>query len=476
MSGIAITRRSVLGTIGAAAAAAAAPITAKGQGRPSGRPNILFILADDMGFADLGCYDSRHISTPELDLLAAQGVRMTDAYANSPVCSPTRLALATGRYNRAFPTGLVEPFSPGEWGETAIPEGYDTWMRVLQNAGYRTSLVGKWHLGPTEKGSPLNYGYSDFFGFLGGGIDYFTHEYFGEPALMEGLEPVEREGYMTTLLADEAIARIRENAANETPFAISLHFNAPHWPWEGPEDFALGSQSIHNDGGSLEIYATMMESMDRNIGRVLRELDNLGLADDTLVIFTSDNGGERYSDVWPFRGTKGYLLEGGIRVPTILRFPNRLPAGRDSDQVALTMDFFPTMLEAAGVDYGHLALDGISLLTPLKQGRSEDRSVFWSFQGHDQAAARKDNWKYFSLEGNEFLFDISADPHERANRKDAEPQIFEALREEWNHWDANMAPRDGMPGYCGDPAGQALELPRGDNSNCKDYSTPRPVD
>src|SRR5690606_16562948 len=145
---------------------------------------------------------------------------------------------------------------------------------------------------------------------LGGGVDYFTHEYFDEPALMEGRDLIEREGYMTTLLADEAIKRVREAARDDVSFSISLHFNAPHWPWEGPEDFALGSQSIHNDGGSLEIYAEMVESMDRNIGRVLTELDNLGLADDTLVIFTSDNGGERFSEVWPFRGAKGYLLEG----------------------------------------------------------------------------------------------------------------------------------------------------------------------
>ncbi len=352
MPGITLTRRALLGSAGAAAVMGLDHRAAQAQqaaADPPRRPNILFILADDMGWADLGCYGSRHIRTPELDLLAAQGVRLTDAYANSPVCSCTRLALATGRYNTHFRTGRVEPFSPGEWGETAIPEGYDTYMRLLQQAGYRTSLVGKWHLGPTEKGSPLNFGFDDFYGFLGGGLDYFTHEYMGAPALMEGREPIEREGYMTTLLADEAIARIESAAADEVPFALNLHFNAPHWPWEGPEDFALGTQGIHNDSGSLEIYAQMMESMDRNIGRVLRTIDNLGLERDTLVIFTSDNGGERFSEVWPFRGTKGYLLEGGIRVPAIIRYPRLLSGGRESAQLAATMDYFPTMLDAAGV-------------------------------------------------------------------------------------------------------------------------------
>lgn len=458
------------GFIQGMAAAGIMPAVLSGGGlaaQTGGRPNVLFILADDLGYADLGCFGSRHISTPVLDRLARQGVRMTDSYANSPVCSPTRLSLATGRYNRAFPAGLSEPFSPGEWGETAIPEGYDTYMRLLQKAGYRTSLVGKWHLGPTDAGSPLNYGFDNFYGFLGGGVDYFTHEYFDEPALMEGRDLIEREGYMTTLLADEAIKRIQEAARDDVSFSISLHFNAPHWPWEGPEDFALGSQSIHNDGGSLEIYAEMVESMDRNIGRVLTELDNLGFADDTLVIFTSDNGGERFSEVWPFRGAKGYLLEGGIRVPTILRYPRAFAAGSASDQVSLTMDFQPTILDAAGVDYSHMELDGVSLMPMLGSGSTIDRTVFWSFQGHNQRAARRGNWKYLSLEGNEFLYDLSRDTHERAQRKDAEPEVFEHLKQAWDEWDGRMSPRGDIEGYCGNPAGQALELQTGEGTNCK---------
>lgn len=463
-----LSRRTVLGGMGAATAAASMPGWAQNPSAAR-RPNILFILADDMGWADLGCYGSRHISTPELDGLARQGIRMTDSYANSPVCSPTRLALATGRYNRAFRTGAVEPFSPGEWGEMAIPEGYDTYMRLLQGAGYRTSLVGKWHLGPTPAGSPLNFGFDEFFGFLGGGIDYFTHEYQDEHALMEDAEPTQRHGYMTTLLADEAIARMRAAHRDDVPFSVSLHFNAPHWPWEGPEDFALGTQGQHHDGGSLDAYAAMMESMDRNIGRVLTELDNLGLADDTLVIFTSDNGGERYSDVWPYRGTKGYLLEGGIRVPTIMRYPRQLSGGQVSDQVSLTMDFYPTILTAAGVNYDHMTLDGFNMLAPLQSGQSVDREVFWSFQGHDQAAARHRNWKYYAIEGNEFLFDLSRDQHERANRKAHEPEIFRDLKAAWQEWNARMAPADGIPGYCGSPADQAGELPKGPDSNCKVY-------
>jgi len=463
------SRRGVLGGMGAGAAALSLPAIAQEKSR---KPNILFILADDLGYADIGCYESRHISTPNLDRLAAEGVRLTDAYANSPVCSPTRLALATGRYNRAFRTGAVEPFSPGPWGDTAIPKGYPTYMLELQKAGYRTSLVGKWHLGPTPAGSPLNYGFDDFYGFLGGGIDYFTHEYFGSKALMDKKDVIERDGYMTTLLADQAISRLQMASQAGVPFAVNLHFNAPHWPWEGPEDFALGTQGMHDDGGSLEVFASMVESMDRNIGRVLTELDNLGQTENTLVIFTSDNGGERYSDVWPFRGSKGYLLEGGIRVPAIMRLPGRIPAGIESDQMAVTMDFYPTFMDLAGIKPKGVTLDGMSLLGPVASGQSIERSLYWSFQGHNQAAARRRNWKYFSLEGNEFLFDLSRDQHERANRKDHEPEVFEELRRAWQKWDATMAPREGIEGYCADPAAQALELQKTPESNCKVYGRP----
>ena len=467
-----ISRRAACAGLTGAMLTSPSAISAKIAHRP--RPNLLFILADDLGYADLSSFGSRHIRTPALDRLAAQGAMLTDAYANSPVCSPTRLALATGRYNRFFPTGLVEPFSPGDWGETAIPEGYDTYMRLLQQAGYRTSLIGKWHLGPTEKGSPLNFGFDHFFGFLGGGLDYFTHEYLDKEALMEGADIIERDGYMTTLLADEAITELRRAEGTATPFCMNLHFNAPHWPWEGPEDASGATEGIHNTGGSLQIYAQMVESLDRNIGRVLTELDNLGLANDTLAIFTSDNGGERFSEVWPFRGTKGYLLEGGIRVPTIVRWPGQIPAGVTSDQIALTMDFFPTMLEAANVAYDASAVDGISLLGPISSGRSVDRTVFWGFQGHRQAAARSRNWKYFRIEENEFLYDLSADTHERANYMDKHPEIFEKLREAWQQWDASMADGSEIAGFCADPAGQALELPRGEGTNCKVY--PRPAD
>ncbi|MFV0643949.1 MAG: sulfatase-like hydrolase/transferase [Sphingomonadaceae bacterium] len=444
-----------------------APLLAKSGGKGR-RPNVLFILVDDLGYADPGCYGSRHINTPHIDRLAAQGVKMLDAYANSPVCSPTRLALMTGRYNVAFRTGLVEPFSAGPWGDSAIPDGYPTLPKMMRKIGYRTSLIGKWHLGDVPRASPLEHGYDEFFGFLHGGIDYFTHEYLGQHDLRRGEHPVRETGYMTDLLADEAIAALDRHSKSDDPFFLSLHFNAPHWPWEGPEDAELGSHGAHHDGGSLKVFATMVESLDANIGRVMKTLDDLGLSDDTLVIFTSDNGGERFSDTWPFRGHKGYLLEGGIRVPSIVRFPGRIRAGTSSAQMAATMDWYPTILDAVG---GHpppgQVLDGISLMPALMTEKTVPRALFWKFQGHVQRAVRAGNWKFYRLEENEFLYDLSVDTLERANRASAEPEIVAALKQQWEEWNNTMVSDESIPGFCERPADQALAMPHRPVSNCK---------
>lgn len=458
-------RRTVLKGLAATGALAGQHLAAA---TPKVRPNILVILADDMGYADVGCFGSRHIRTPYIDGLATQGVKLTDCYANSPVCSPTRLSMITGRYNVAFRTGLVEPFSAGPWGDSAVPANYPTLPAVMRDAGYRTSLIGKWHLGESEAASPLNHGYQEFFGFLGGAIDYFSHEYIGRPALRKDAQAETRPGYMTTLLADEAIRSLGRHAAAREPFLMSLYFNAPHWPWEGPEDFALNNPGADYSGGSLETYARMTESLDTNIGRVLRALDTLGLAQDTLVVFTSDNGGERYSEVWPFQGMKGYLLEGGIRVPGIVRFPGRIPAGSISTQMAITMDWAPTFLDAAGISPARgQTLDGISLLPALTSARTVSRSLFWRFQGHRQRAARIGNWKYYRLEDDEFLFDLSEDTMERANKALVAPETLARLKTAWETWNSGMVTDDSIQGFCSSPHNLAGALPMGEGSNCK---------
>ncbi|MCJ1960208.1 sulfatase [Novosphingobium mangrovi (ex Hu et al. 2023)] len=447
----AISRRAVVAGLLAGAALAHAPGALAAPSPPSGsgtRPNILFIMADDMGFADLSCYGRREYKTPVLDQLAAEGMRFTQAYANSAVCTATRVALITGRYQYRLPVGLEEPLGLRDVG---LPPEQPTMASLLRGAGYHTSLVGKWHMGSLPKYGPLKSGYDQFWGIRQGGVDYFTHKIGGFPDLWDGETPVEETGYLTQLLAERTIEALEERAREDTPWLISLHLTAPHWPWEGPEDHAesarlaaKGGFSIaHYDGGSMDTYAAMVTSMDEQIGRVLDRLAQLGLAEDTLVVFTSDNGGERFSDTWPFTGKKTELLEGGLRIPAIVRWPGVTPPASTSAAQIMSMDWMPTFLAAAGAAPDPASpSDGRDLRGALEGREFPERALFWRFRNHDQMAAREGRWKYLSIAGNSFLFDVEADPLERANLKERHPETFARLRAAWEAWNAKMLPND----------------------------------
>ncbi|WP_349743687.1 sulfatase family protein [Roseateles cavernae] len=412
------------------------------------RPNILFILADDLGWADLSVYGQRDYATPQLDRLAAAGVRFTQAYANSAVCSATRFALMTGRYQYRLPGGLEEPIptARGPRGPIGLPPEHPTLPSLLAEAGYDTALIGKWHLGSLPEFGPLKSGYRRFFGNYGGVIDYFTHKpgVGTEVArdLYEDELPVERAGYYTQILADEAAAYLSDPARHDAPFLLSLHFTAPHWPWEGPEDEAVSRDLrslFHYDGGSQATYGRMVQALDGAVGQVLDTLAARGLADNTLVIFSSDNGGERFSKTWPFTGQKTELLEGGLRVPTLLRWPAALPP-QVSEQVTATMDWLPTLLAAAGLrPHPDYPSDGENLLPILKgEAPERERRLFWRYKANNQRALRDGRWKYLKINEHEFLFDVLADPRERANLKTREPVVFEQLKRDWLDWDAGM--------------------------------------
>src|SRR6266853_4914488 len=338
----------------------------------STKPNIVFILADDLGYADVSCYGQRDYSTPNIDRLAAEGLKFTQAYSNSPDCSATRTALITGRYQARLPLGLEEPLTPLTPKDIGLPPSHPTLPSLLKKAGYGTTLIGKWHLGYLPDYSPLKCGYDHFWGFQGGALDYFTHK--ANPSaetddLWEDDVKVHQVGYLTNLLGDRAVRVIGDYGKSKQPFFLSLHFNAPHWPWEGPEDEAESRRvkALNAfDGGSLKTYGRMVTQMDTQVGRVLKELESTGIANNTIVIFTSDNGGERFSDTWPFTGKKLDLLEGGLRIPALVRWPGRIKAGSTTDQVGITMDWMPTFLAAAGtVPDPAFPLDGMNLLPVL---------------------------------------------------------------------------------------------------------------
>ena len=410
------------------------------------RPNVVFILADDLGWGDLSCYGRPDYRTPNLDLLASQGMKFTDAYSASAVCTPTRCGFITGRYPARLKIGLIEPL-PATNHQVGLDPQIPTIASLLKASGYQTALIGKWHLGFRPEWGPNAHGFDEFFGVLAGAADYHLHKNgLGEPDLYENLTPVERNGYLTDLLTTRAVEYIKRRRA--APFYLSLHYTAPHWPWQdrkGGERLVFTNKTNEPAtmaaGGSLKLYAEMMRSLDDGVGQVLRALKAAGIERNTLVIFTSDNGGERFSYDWPFSGGKGELLEGGIRVPAIVRWPGVVPAKSVTNQMAISMDWTATILAVAQTtpakDY---PLDGTNLLPILKQESPvHDRTFFWRI--YDQDAVRKGNWKYLRYGTDRRLFDLSFDNHEQADFSRKQPQLLEQLAAEFEQWNQQMLPR-----------------------------------
>jgi arylsulfatase A-like enzyme len=448
-------RRFVQTTAGASLALAGLARPTRAQ---STKPNIVFILADDLGFADVSCYGQRDYATPNIDRLALEGTRFTQAYSNSPDCSATRTALITGRYQYRLPVGLEEPIVAATPKDIGLPPNHPTLPSLLKKAGYGTTLVGKWHQGFLPDFSPLKSGYDHFFGIYGCCADYFNHgaeaSRSGEFAyqLHEEEVPVERHGYMTNLLGDRAVQTIEGYARAKEPFLLSLHFTAPHWPWEGPDDEAeskrlrdLGNIRVR-DSGTQATYAKMVQTLDANIGRVLQTLDGRELTANTIVVFTSDNGGDRFSKIWPFSGMKFELLEGGVRVPAIARWPGPISRGSVSDQAMITMDWLPTLLAAGGTqpDPAYVS-DGENLLPALAGAAPHPRKLYWRYKAGSQRAVRDGDWKYLRIAGNEFLFDVVQDPRERANLKVRRKDVFDRLKSDWETWNSTMLEERSRP-------------------------------
>jgi arylsulfatase A-like enzyme len=460
-----LTRRRFAGLAGAGVAAAVVPSWAPANAseerpfralrrrRPS-RPNILVILADDLGWADLSCFGAPVIRTPNLDKLAASGVRFTNAYSASSVCSPTRFGLYTGRYPGRLAGGLKEPIgAPNEI--DGIPLDHPTLASLLKGQGYETALIGKWHCGYLPWFSPTRLGWDEFFGNFSGGLDYFSKiNHNGAYDLYEDEVEFQDLRYYTEILTERASDFVRRR--HDEPWLLNLNFTTPHWPWEGPKDKAVsddltarikaGESGVlfHTDGGSLETYWEMVEDLDRAIGKVISALRRSGELENTLVLFASDNGGERFSYYWPFSGGKGDVLEGGIRVSTILSWPGQLRSRQVSQEPVVTMDWTATLLELAGSapDPG-VPLDGTSLVDHLFGGkRLPERDLFWRMRG--ERALRRGRLKYVRLDdGADHLYDLAADPREQADLARKRAGELASLRESWERIDGTLLPYPG---------------------------------
>ncbi|WP_436530366.1 sulfatase-like hydrolase/transferase [Actinoplanes sp. HUAS TT8] len=443
------TRRGVFGALAGAAAATTLPAEAHAAEqefratlatRPGRRPNILFIFADDLGWADLSSYGSPDIRTPNLDRLARAGVRFTQAYSAGAVCSPTRMALYTGRYPGRLPGGLPEPIAAPS-PVNGLPPEHPTLGSLLRQAGYTTAMFGKWHNGFLPWFGPLKSGWDEFFGNYSGAVDYYSKITGLGVDLYEGETQVSSDEYYTDTIADRAEEYLRRK--HDRPWLLNLNFTSPHWPWEAPGDRAVSAEItarvkagdasalFHTDGGSLETYRKMVENLDTRIGQVLTVLRQTGQEENTLVIFSSDNGGERFSYQWPLSGNKASLNEGGIRVPNIVRWPARIRGGQVSHEPLITHDWTATLLEIGGAEpHPDYPLDGASLAGYLLRGSdAPERDLFWRTRA--ARALRRGKWKYLQAGGADLLFDLDADPREQANLAAKHPELVAELRTAW---------------------------------------------
>ena len=421
-----------------------APLSA--QAPAASRPNVVLVITDDVGYADIGSYGAKDIRTPNIDSLARDGVKLTDFYANGPMCSPTRAGLVTGRYQQRF---AIEAALGGVTtaAEQGLPASGNSLPQLLKRAGYATALLGKWHLGYKPEYSPNAHGYDFFFGFKSGYVDYYQHtDGAGRPDLFENDKPVEEAGYMTDIITEKTTRFIQQNAAR--PFFVEVAYNAGHWPYQPPDRPSVAPGNArhvmpHEEGTSTRAdYVAMMERADQGVGRILRTLDQLKLARNTIVIFTNDNGGEWLARNAPLFNRKWTLWEGGIRVPALIRWPERLPAGKVSPQVGITMDLSASILAVAGVQVpADARLEGMNLF-PILEGRAPvvERTLFWRTNtgGHNQKAVRNGDWKLM-LDGNHYLvFDVRKDVGERNDVANERQDLARRLASLLAAWEADV--------------------------------------
>jgi arylsulfatase A-like enzyme len=416
---------------------------AAAQSADPARPNVVLIMTDDMGWADIGSYGAPDIRTPHIDSLARDGVKLTDFYSNGVLCTPTRAGLMSGRYQQRYGLEIALPNEGAPEADRGLPASGRTLPRLLRNNGYATALVGKWHLGYKAEYSPGAHGFDYFFGLKSGYHDYYTHHSGnGKPDLWENDRPIEATGYMTDLITERAVKFIEQTAGR--PFFIDVAYNAPHWPYQVPDKPSIApNNGRHVMPGDPTTsmradYVAMVERVDRGVGEVLRALERRGVANSTIVIFTNDNGGEWLASNAPLFNRKLTVWEGGIRVPALIRWLGRIPAGKVSDQVGITMDLTASILAATGTAVPVEArLEGINLM-PILEARAPEveRTLFWrtTTGNRSQKAVRRGDWKVVIDGTHTFVFNIRADISERqdlASRRQDIAQKLQPLLADW---------------------------------------------
>ena len=407
------------------------------------RPNIILILADDLGYGDPSCYSGQHLNTPNIDALADGGLKFTDFHANAPVCSPTRAALMTGRYQQR--SGLEGVLSARNHRDKGLAGSQITMAQILKQVGYATAIYGKWHLGYQPRFNPNRFGFDEFRGFVSGNVDYHSHiDQIGQEDWWENLELQPEEGYSTDLITQHGLSFIKRHA--DQPFFLYLAHECPHYPYQGrndPADRNIGNpHPVHGSRANREgAYKEMMAAMDEGIGKVVATVEKLGLADDTLFFFCSDNGPVNPGSSGGLRGQKGTLWEGGHRVPAVAYCPSRIPAKGVTAQTTITFDLLPTFAHLAQAPIpDDWQLDGLNLW-PL-MGRNEPlakRSLFWRF--NDRSCIRRDGWKLMSGKDGG-LFNLAQDLSESVDLASSNPQLARELQAELDQW--NQTVSDGV--------------------------------
>jgi len=430
---------------------------AESYAKDTHKPNVVFILVDDMGYGDLGCYGHPRAKTPVIDRLAKEGVRFTQHYANGPECSPTRTAFLTGRYQQragglecAIGTGNVGRYDDAirlaGQRQLGLPAKQVVLPSALKPAGYVSGVFGKWHLGYEPQFNPVEHGWDDFFGYMGGNVHYFNHRETSElHVLYRGRLPVHAEGYMTHLITDSSINFIERH--KDKPFFLYVSHECPHFPFQGPKDVKKEVNKTNWMKPDADTYVAMLEDLDSEVGRLLAALDKHKLADNTLVIFVSDNGGfAGAANMGPLNGAKSTTLEGGIRVPLIMRWPGQIRPGTTSHQVCVTFDLTRSILNLAQAKVSAKGLDGLDIVNHITARKPDfARTLFWRGKRGERiwSAVREGDLKYVrKVEGQtqEWLFDLSKDLAEKNDLSSAQPKQVARMKKLLFNWEKEVKP------------------------------------